>query len=40
MKTIVIRSVLTILFLIAFGSTVVADGVPLPPFCPPGSTCN
>jgi hypothetical protein len=40
MKKFMIHSVLSIVFLIAFGSTMSADGYPNPPFCPPGSTCN
>jgi hypothetical protein len=40
MKKLVIHSVLALLFLIASGSTMSADGMPSPPFCPPGSTCN
>lgn len=42
MKKTIVRIALAMLFLVASGSTPVlaGGGEPLPPFCPPGYTCD
>lgn len=40
MKQLAIQIALSVLFLIAVGSTMIGDGSPHPPFCPPGLQCN